>query len=283
MDLKDKTCIITGATSGIGKVTALAVAAEGCRLVLPLRNMQKGEALKEEILQKTGNEHVELFPCRLDSFESIREFAGKFREKYSGLHLLVNNAGLWEMKRKTSEDGIEMNFAVNHLAPFLLTNLLLDVIKKSSPARIINVASEAHRQGKMRFDDLEGEKKWSGFRSYAQSKLANILFTRKLSAMVAENGITVNSLHPGVVSTRLFDKMPPFLRGIFRLFMISPEKGAQTSIYLATSPEVEKTTGKYFAKKKIKKPNAEALSDANADKLWEVSLRYTGLEKNKTS
>ncbi len=283
MELKDKTCIITGSTSGIGRETALALAAEGARLVLPVRNTEKGESFKQEILEKTGNENIEIYPCRLDSFESIREFAGKFREKYSHLHLLINNAGIWEMKRKTSEDGIEMNFAVNHLAPFLLTNLLLDTMKKSSPARIVNVSSEAHRQAKMRFDDLEGEKKWSGFRSYAQSKLANILFTRKLSEMVSQNGVTVNSLHPGVVSTRLFDKMPGFLRGVFRLFMIPPAKGAQTSIYLATSPQVEKTSGEYFVKKKIKKPSAEATNKENADKLWEVSLRYTGLEKMKTS
>jgi NAD(P)-dependent dehydrogenase (short-subunit alcohol dehydrogenase family) len=210
--------------------------------------------------------------------ESIRDFADEFRNKYQQLHILINNAGIWESKRNQSKDSIEMNFAVNHLAPFLLTNLLLDVVKKSAPARIINVASEAHRQGKIYFDDLEFEKNYSSLKSYAQSKLANILFTKKLSQQLKGSGVTVNCLHPGVVSTNLFDKMPKILVKAMGLFMISPEKGAQTTIYLATSPEVENTSGEYFDKSKPKKPNTQALRQDIADKLWEISEKYTGLD-----
>lgn len=277
MDLKGKTAIITGATSGIGKVTALAIARDGAHLVLPVRNIEKGEALKEEIVKETGNRSVELMSCDLASMDSIRSFAKSFLVKYDRLHLLVNNAGLWESKRKESADGIEMNFAVNHLAPFLMTNLLMDVIKKSTPARIINVSSTAHKYAKMNFDDLECKKRWDSMKSYAQSKLANIFFTRKLAHELEGTGITVNCLHPGVVSTHLFDNMPGFFRRIFGLFMISPEKGAETSIFLATSPEVEGITGAYFKKKKSAKTTSHAEDMKAADILWDVSKEYCGL------
>ena len=277
MDLKGKTTIITGATSGIGKVTALAIARDGAHLVLPVRNMEKGEVLKAEIISETGNKSVELMLCDLASMDSIRSFAKEFMAKYDRLHLLVNNAGLWESKRKESADGIEMNFAVNHLAPFLMTHLLLDIIKKSAPARIINVSSTAHKYAKMNFDDLEGKKGWSSMKSYAQSKLANIFFTRKLARELEGTGITVNCLHPGVVSTHLFDKMPRFFRRIFGLFMISSEKGAETSIFLATSPEVDEVSGVYFKKKKMAKTTRHAEDMKAADMLWEVSKEYCGL------
>ena len=277
MNLKGKTAIITGATSGIGKVTALAIAREGAHLVLPVRNMEKGEALREEIISETGNKSIELMSCDLASLDSIRSFAKSFLTKYDQLHLLVNNAGLWESKRKESSDGIEMNFAVNHLAPFLMTNLLLDVIKKSAPARIINVSSTAHKYAKMNFDDLEGEKRWDSMKSYAQSKLSNIFFTRKLARELEGTGVTVNCLHPGVVSTNLFDNMPGFFRRIFGLFMISSEKGAETSIFLATSPEVENISGAYFKKKKRAKTTRHAEDMKAADILWEVSKEYCGL------
>ncbi len=251
--------------------------AKGAHMVLPVRSLQKGEALRVEIIKETGNRHIDVMHCNLASFESIRQFASKFEKKYDRLHLLVNNAGLWEMKRNESEDGIEMNFAVNHLAPFLLTNLLLETIRSSAPARIVNVSSAAHRQGKMRFNDLEGKQSWGSMRSYAQSKLANIFFTMKLAKQSEGSGVTVNCLHPGVVSTQLFDKMPVLLRKLFGLFMISPEKGAQTSIYLATSPEVENISGEYFAKMKIAKTTAHARDMRVADMLWEVSKEYCGI------
>ncbi len=274
MNLKGKTAIVTGATSGIGRVTAIALASEGMKLVLPVRSMDKGKAFREELAEKTGNEDVEVMHCNLASFDSIRQFAASFRQKYDRLHLLVNNAGTWETRRKLSEDGIEMNFAVNHLAPFLLTNLLLDTILASAPARIVNVSSTAHKQATMNFEDLEGERRWSSMRSYAQGKLANIFFTRKLAHDLEGAGVTVNCLHPGVVETRLFDKMPRFFRWLFGLFMISAEKGAQTSIYLATSPEVVDVSGEYFAKKKIAKTSKHARDMKVADRLWRASLEY---------
>ena len=278
MDLKGKNCIITGATSGIGRETAKALAAEGVKLVLPIRDTLKGDSLREDILSQTPDASLEFIHCDLASMRSIRNFVAEYKKKHTKLHLLINNAGIWETKRNHTEDGIEKNFAVNHLAPFLLTNLLLDTIKESSPARIINVSSEAHRQGVIRFDDPEFEKKYSSFRSYAQSKLANILFTKKLSQKLKGSGVTANCLHPGVVSTNLFDKMPKLLMGLMGLIMISPKKGAQTTIYLATSEEVEHTSGEYFAKSKRKKPVAHALRQDTADRLWELSEKYVGIQ-----
>ncbi len=277
MELKNKTAIITGATSGIGRVTAMAIAREGARLVLPVRSIEKGKALKEEIEKETGNTSIEIMHCNLASLDSVRQFAEDFQKKHDKLHLLINNAGLWEAKRKESDDGIEMNFAVNHLAPFLMTSLLLDTIKKSAPARIVSVASTAHKYGKMRFNDLEGKKSWGSMQSYAQSKLANILFTRRLAKDLEGSGVTANCLHPGVVNTQLFNKLPGFIQKVSSFFMITPEKGAQTSIYLATSPEVENITGEYFDKKKIAKTTAHARDMQVADTLWEASKEYCGL------
>ncbi len=278
MDLSGKTAIITGATSGIGRIAALELAGKGMHLVLPVRSIEKGRLLQQELFEKTGNQKVDVFSCRLDSFESIREFARAFLEKHDRLHLLLNNAGTWETKRKLSEDGIEMNFAVNHLGPFLLTNLLLETIKASAPARIVNVSSMAHKQARMNLKDPEGKKRWSSMGSYAQGKLANILFTKKLAKELDGHGVTVNCLHPGVVRTALFDKMPGLFRRLFGLFMISSEKGAETSLYLSTSLEVEGVTGEYFAKKKMAKTSSLARDISIANELWDLSLAYTGLE-----
>ncbi|MFP4289843.1 MAG: SDR family oxidoreductase [Bacteroidales bacterium] len=272
-----KVCILTGATSGIGRETAKALAARGYILVLPIRDSLKGDTLKDEILEQTPEAIPDIRHCNLASLDSVREFSAGFLKDYDRLDVLINNAGIWENKRNESEDGIERNFAVNHLAPFLLTLSLLDILKNSAPARIVNVSSEAHRQGKMNFEDLEYKEKFSGFGSYAQSKLANILFTKNLSRKLKGTGVTVNCLHPGVVSTNLFNKMPDILLSIFKLFMISPEKGAQTSIYLATSPDVEGVSGEYFAKSKKKKPASQALRQDTADKLWSISEKYVGL------
>jgi len=278
MNLTSKTCIITGSTSGIGKETAMELARRGATLVLPVRDIAKGNALKEEIIHKTGNSHVEIIQCDLSSFKSVRNFVSDFREKYNELHILINNAGLWESKHIKSADGIEMIWAVNHLAPFLLTNLLLDVMKRSALGRIINVSSEAHRTGTINFNDLEGNKRWNSYRAYAQSKLANILFTGKLAELLNHDNITVNCLHPGVVATRLFNWFPEFLIKIASLFMLSPEKGAQTTIYLATSSEVENITGKYFSRKRIRKPLIRKNDPELVDKLWNISMEMTGLK-----
>ena len=277
MHIVSKTCIITGATSGIGRVTAIELAKQGVNMVLPVRDINKGNILKKEIIEKTGNNEIDIMECDLSSFQSIRSFVSSFHNKYDKLNLLINNAGLWEFSKKNSKEGIELTFAVNHLAPFLLTNLLLGLIKKSTPARIINVSSMAHRFGTINFDDLEGKKNWKSFNSYSQSKLANILFTIKLAELLSNYQITVNCLHPGIIATRLYNKFPKVIIRLAPYFLLTPEKGAETTIYLATSPEVENITGQYFSKKKIKRISREAANKEVADKLWELSLQMTGL------
>ncbi len=277
MDIANKVCLITGATSGIGKETAKELAARGAIVVLVARDIMKGEDVKDEIHESSPKAKIDIMTCNLASFDSIRQFADKFKARYNNLHVLINNAGIWEPKKQLSEDGIELNFAVNHLAPFLLTNLLLEPIMASAPAKIINVSSEAHRHAHIQFNDLEFNNKFSSYRSYGQSKLANILFTKKLSHKLKGSGLTVNSLHPGFVDTNLFDKMPVPLKWIMKPFMISPGRGAQTTLYLVTSSEVEKTSGEYFVNSKPKKPNQEALRKDIADRLWEISENYVGL------
>jgi len=277
MDLNNKVCLITGATSGIGKETAKAFAARGAKLVLPVRDSLKADILKDEILEQTPGADLKFMHCNLASFQSVRDFAREFQQNYSQLHVLINNAGIWETRRNLSDDGVEMMFAVNHLATFLLTNLLLGTMKKSAPARIINVSSNAHRQSKIYFEDIEFEKNFSSLKAYAQSKLANILFTRKLAQVLQDSGVTANSLHPGFVSTKLFEKMPGFLVALLSPFMISPKKGAQTTIYLATSPDVKEVSGSYFVKSKPQKPSSEAMKQDIADQLWQISENYVGI------
>jgi NAD(P)-dependent dehydrogenase (short-subunit alcohol dehydrogenase family) len=281
MKLKDKVCLVTGSTSGIGKETVIGLAKEGARLVLPVRNIAKGESLRKEVLSMTGNSHIELMSCDLASFDSVRSFAKAFLDKYDRLDLLINNAGIWETKRKKSVDGIELTFAVNHLAPFLLTHLLTDRLISSAPSRVINVSSEAHRYGKMRFDDLERNNKWSLFGPYAQSKLANILFTKELARKLNGAGVTVNCLHPGVVSTHLFDAFPKVFASVSSLFMITPEQGAKTTLHLATSSEVSEISAEYFSKSKIKRTAPQAQDAEAARKLWQVSMEY--VKKAKSS
>ena len=279
MVLDGKNVVITGATSGIGTEAAIEIARMNPCLVLPVRNMGKGEQVKKQIIAESGNPSVYLMKCDLASFDSIRDFAREYKKRFSGLHLLINNAGIWEYKRGETEDGIERTFGVNHLGPFLLTNLLLDEIRSGVPARIINVSSEAHRYTGMNFNDPEGKKKFSTFKAYGQSKLANILFTRYLAQMLREDGVTVNCMHPGFVATNLFDRIAPFLRPVFGLFMKTPRQGAETIVFLASSPGVDGSTGGYYVNRKKKNPSRAALDDEAAKKLWILSNQYTGIEE----
>ncbi len=272
MNNNKKIAIITGSTSGIGRETAKALALEGFSLTLPVRNIEKGNELKREIEVLSPHSDIELFKCDLESLESIQNFVNAYKERHEKLHLLINNAGVWISKRELTADGFEKNFAINHLAHFFLTNSLLTLIRNTPEARIINVSSEAHKFSRMRFDDLQSEKKFNSFKAYGQSKLANILFTRQLAKDLAGTGVTVYSLHPGVVSTRLFDKMNAFTKALFKLFMISPRKGAETSIYLSLSEEVKNETGLYYKKKKVVVPRKYALNDTDAQKLWTISF-----------
>jgi NAD(P)-dependent dehydrogenase (short-subunit alcohol dehydrogenase family) len=273
--MNDKICLVTGATNGIGKATAQALAQLGATVVIVGRDTQKAAQVTEEIRTATDNKNVDWLLADLSSLQDIRRLAAEFKSKYSQLHVLLNNAGGTFTTRQLSVDGIEMTFALNHLAYFLLTNLLLDTIKSSTPARIINVSSDAHSGGKIDFDNLQGERSYSGFGPYGNSKLANILFTTELACRLEGTGVTVNALHPGLTSTGFGKNNPGFLMKIMGVVIPligrSPEKGAETSIYLASSPEVESITGKYFVDCKVTQPSPQAADSATAKKLWEVS------------
>jgi retinol dehydrogenase 12 len=230
------------------------------------------------IAREAGNTQVDIFVADLSSQAEVRRLAKEFKSKYSRLDVLLNNAGAVFTRRETTVDGFERTWALNHLAEFLLTQLLLDTLEASAPARIVNVASSAHTGGKIAFDDLQGEKKYSGVGAYNQSKLANILFTYALARRLKGKGVTANCLHPGVVATGFGQNTPGLVKtllGLARPFLITPEKGAATSIYLACSPEVADVSGEYFAKCRPI-ASAKITSDvALQEKLWEVSVQQT--------
>ena len=279
-NIEGKTCLITGATNGIGRVTAVELARMGAELFLIYRDQARADETVAEIRKKTGNEKVHLLHADLGSQKQIRGVAAEFLATGKPLHVLVNNAGLGNTKRMMTEDGIEMVFVVNHLAYFLLTILLLERIKQSAPARIVNVASDAHRFGTINFDDLGGERRYSTFGAYGQSKLANILFSYELARRLAGTGVTVNCLHPGGIASGLWANNGPLARFIMKagtLFLKTPEQGAETTIYLASSAEVEGVTGKYYANCKEKTSNKESYDLNVARRLWEVSSRMTGV------
>jgi len=271
--LKNKIVLITGATSGIGKETALGLAKLGATIVFTTRDNLKGEKTKKELIVATNNKNIPMLKFHLASFESIRNCCKEFKSKYDKLHVLINNAGVWDFKRRESKDGIENIFATNYLAPFLMTNLLIDIFKKSSPSRIINVTSGMH-YGTINFDDIEFKQKFSGAKAYRQSKLGLILFTRLLAKKIERIGVTANCVHPGMNKTDLGRDAGGFSQIIFKLMGKDPEIGAETSIFLASSPDVENITGEYFAKKKIKKSSKESYDMDLAKKLWDVSEKY---------
>jgi len=275
--MQGKTVLITGANQGIGKASAIALGKLGAKLVLVCRNREKAEQAVAEI-EKEGAKNVELIIGDLSSQAEVRRVAAEFKAKHDRLDVLLNNAGVLVTSRRTTIDGIEETFAINHLAYFLLTNLLLDVLEASAPARIVNVSSEAHRGAWMHWDDLQFEKSFSSFQAYGQSKLCNILFTRELAKRLDPKKVTVNCLHPGVVASgfgQTYGGAMSLLIRVAHIFMINTEKGARTQVYLASSPEVAGVSGKYFDKCREKPPNREAQSDENAKKLWDVSERLT--------
>jgi len=272
-----KICIVTGANTGIGKETALGLAKLGATVVMVCRDRERGEAALREIKQKSRNDRVELMICDFSSQNSIRQFASDFKERHDRLDVLVNNAGVVLRERSMTEDGLESTFAINHLGYFLLTNLLLDVLKKSAPSRIVNVASTAHKYGKLDINSWVIGREYSTFAAYANSKLANVLFTYELARRLEGTGVTANCLHPGGVGTNLFRGLPKFMQALIKLVTISPERGARTSIYLASSPEVEGVTGKYFARRRQQKSSEASHNKEAAHQLWEVSEGLTGL------
>lgn len=278
--MEGKVCLVTGANAGIGAVTARALAERGATVVVVGRSLDRCEATVGKIRHETGNRAVETLLADLSSQSDVRRLAREFLDRHPRLDVLVNNAGAAFTKQQESADGIEMTFALNHLAYFLLTNLLLDTLRVSAPSRIVNVASDAHRmaaQG-LPFDDLRSPSQYRGFRSYAHSKLANILFTFELARRLEGTGVTANALHPGFVASSFFEDngwRGAIIGAAAKLVAISPEAGAKTSIYLATAPEVEGISGRYFVKQKDVEPSPAARDEAAAKRLWELSEALT--------
>ena len=270
-----KVCLVTGATAGIGKVTATALAAQGSEVVITGRNQQKAEDTVQVIKAETGNEAIHYLLADYSDLQQVRDLAGAFNEQYSRLDVLVNNAGAFFNRRRPTPYGVEMTFVVNHLAPFLLTNLLLETLKSSAPARILNLSSDAHKQGTMDFDDLGFERGYFGIKAYGRSKLATNLFTYELARRLAGTGVTVNAVHPGHVATDIwkndFSFIGPALKWATSLFSLSPEQGADNSIYLASSPEVEGVTSKYFVKREAVPSAPLSYDEGVARQLWDVS------------
>ena len=278
-DLTGHVCVVTGATRGIGRATAEGLAALGASLVLLCRRLEVGAEVAESITN-SGGHPPEVVLCDLASQASIHSAATEVTRTHPRLHVLINNAGILLRTRQESVDGHEMQLAVNHLAYFLLTNLLLDALKAGAPARIVNVSSGAHQGGRIDFDALQSERRYDPIRVYSMTKLANILFTHELARRLEGMGVSVNAVHPGVIATRLLaDYLDVPLTGASpeRNFGGNPERGAETSIYLAASPEVEGISGGYFVNRQEGRSSAASYDEAAARKLWDVSARLTGL------
>lgn len=278
--MKGKICIVTGANSGIGLETARGLAASAATVVMLCRSAERGAAAQRQIRQSTGNDEVHLILADLSSLQAIRGAADAFLWRFDRLDVLVNNAGVYRSRRTETVDGYESTFAINHLAYFLLTHLLLDRLKTSAPARIVNVSSNAHRMGRLNFDDLQSTERYAGYSAYARSKLANVLFTNELARRLEGAGVTANSLTPGPVSTNIAGQDGgtfKFFFDLFRPFFLEPARGAATSLYLATSPDVATTSGKYFVKCAVSRPSAAALDPESARRLWEISEKLTGI------
>ncbi len=278
-NMLEKVCLVTGATAGIGKVTAEALAARGAEVIICGRNQEKADNTVREIIRRTGNHAVSYLLADFSDLQQVQELAQSFQERHTRLDVLVNNAGAFFNKKVDSAYGVEMTFLVNHLAPFLLTNLLLDTLKNSKPSRIINVASEGHRQGDLNFEDLGFKKGYFGMKAYGRSKLANILFSYELARRLEGTGVDVNVLHPGHIATDMWKTSFPViglaLKGLMSLILLTPEEGADNTIYLATSPEVEGISGKYFIKREPAESSPLSQDKEVAKRLGEISANLT--------
>ena len=280
--MKGKICLITGATSGIGQAAAVQLAELGATLVLVGRNPEKIAATVKQIQERTDNQEIHSFIANLSSLQSIRQLADDFKARHQRLDVLVNNAGALMLSRQESVDGIEMTFALNHLSYFMLTNLLLDVLKSSIPARIVNVSSDAHQANHLDFDDLQIQKSYRGYKAYGRSKLANLLFTYELARRLEDTGVTVNGLHPGLVASGFLATNNGLRGRLFNFFVRrvgrSVERGAQTITYLATSSDVEGVTGGYFMDEGIVDSSPASYDTDASLRLWQVSEELTGLD-----
>ena len=279
-NLRGRTCIVTGASDGIGRETARGLARLKGRVLLVCRDEARGYKAKEDIRRTTQNDSVELFVADLGSQRAIRRVADDIRARHDRIHVLVNNAGLITRERSVTEDGIETQLAVNHLAPFLLTNLLIDPLRSSAPARVVNVASLVEGAGRVDFSNLHGENRYDPIVAYCQSKLANVLFTYELARRLRGTGVAVNCLHPGAIATKLladYAGRPRRVAFINRLRYPGPVEGARTSIYLASSPEIEGVTGTFFVDGRPATSSAASRDVDVQARLWEVSAQLTNL------
>lgn len=280
--MEGRICVVTGATSGIGRATALELARRGARVAVHGRSADRCERTVYEVRAESGNDRVDAFVADLESQDQVRALAAALLECYPAIHVLLNNAGIFNARFVETEDGVEATLAVNHLAGFLLTNLMLERIRSSAPARIVCVSSEAHRYGTLDLDDLEFRRRtYRGLGVYGVSKLLNLLFTFELARRLEGTGVTANALHPGVVNTGLGDNNPPslFFRAMrmSKFLMRTPERGAETSVFLASSPDVEGVTGKYWADCRERKAGDIGYNRDAQSRLWEVSEKMTGL------
>ena len=275
--LAKKVCLVTGASSGIGKATCMRLAEKGATVVMVCRNSETGGKALEEIKKKIPRATLDLLTADLSRQSAVRQLSADFLSKYQQLHILVNNAGLALRNRVLSDDQIEMTFAVNHLAYFLLTNLLLDRLKAGAPARIINVSSEAHRNAGFDSGNLQGERSYGGFKAYSITKLCNVLFTYELARKLNGTGVTVNAMHPGFLSTGIFRSASGFLRLLVRMTAGSPDSGANAILYLATAPELQDVSGKYFNGTRQQLSSPVSRDPAAAAQLWEISAKLVQL------
>jgi len=280
-----KTCLVTGATDGIGRVTALELAHMGANVVIAGRNPAKTAVTAIDIREQSGNPAVEMLVADLSSQDQVRRLAKEFKDRHQQLDVLINNAGAFFVGRETSVDGIEMTFALNHLSHFLLTNLLLDQLVASTPARtvparIVNVASGAHKGASIEMCGIHAPRRYFGWRAYSRSKLCNLLFTYELARRLEGTGVTVNALHPGLVGSNILNnngvigRVLNFLLGVRGM---SVEAGALTSVYAASSPEMEDVSGKYLEKRKIVGSSRRSYDETQAAALWELSASLTGI------
>ncbi|MCE7999913.1 MAG: SDR family oxidoreductase [Rhodobiaceae bacterium] len=277
-----KRVIVTGATDGIGLITARRLAESGAQVGLVARNPEKGVRVVEELKKTTGNADISFFKADLSKFDDVRGVADEIRKAHPVLDVLVNNAGAMFIGKQMSADGFELTFALNHLSVFLLTNLLKDRLVAADQGRVVTVSSVAHRGANLNFADLDGQKgSYSGWRAYQRSKLANILFTRELADRWRESHVTANCLHPGFVASKFGENNNPAFSAFFKfgkIFAISPEKGAETSVYLASDEGVAGQTGGYYTRKKRVQPSRAAKNADTAKRLWDESLKMTGLD-----
>ena len=276
-ELAGRVCVVTGASGGIGKAAVAGLARRGATVALVVRSRERGEAARDEVARATGSRALHLVLADLSRQADVRRAADEVLAAFGAVHVLVNNAGVYTFRRQETVDGIEMQWAVNHLAPFLLTHLLLPGLTAGRPARVVNLSSNAHRSAALRLDDVQMKRgRYFGLRQYCNTKLANLLFTRELARRAASVGVTANAMHPGVVATELLLGGFPPLRLVSR-FMRTPEQGAATAVYLAADPAAAAFTGEYFIDARPVPPSPAATDDEAARRLWELSEEMVGI------